>query len=606
MENGKEKPKYNMWQNSAFMMQQAWRYNKIVLWTLVVIAALALANSLLGLFVTPTIINAVEEQVPLGQLVRIILLFVGGLMLVGGARGYFDTIVMLPRVFVRLRIYAAINNKTYSTSYPNTENQDARKLANRALLTTDSDHRPTQAIWVTLSGLLTTIAGFIVYLILLRNLEPWIIAVVLVTTVTGFFCTRYINGWGYRHRKEEAEYSRRMYYVSNKAADYHLAKDLRIFGMGSWLEDMYTSSLALYQNFLARRERVYIWGNIIDVALSFLRNGVAYIFLIYMVIDGGLPAATFLLYFVAVGGLTEWVSGILSGFSTLHIQSLEISALREYLDYEEPFKLDGGIALKPNGQNYEFCMKNVSFRHPAGEKDVLKNVNLTIPAGEKLAIVGLNGAGKTTLIKLLCGLYDPTDGEVLLNGQDIKQYNRRDYYEHFSAVFQDFSILATTILDNVSQSHDEPDMERVKWAIEMAGLTEKIESLPEQYNTNVGREIFQEGLELSGGETQRLMLARALYKNAPIIVLDEPTAALDPIAERDIYNKYNELCGGKTAVYISHRLASTRFCDRIILIEDGQIIEEGTHESLVALGGKYAELFEVQSHYYREEAVQNA
>jgi len=570
------------------------------------IAALALANNLLGLFITPAIVAAVEEQIPIGQLSLTILFFVGGLMLVGGGRAFLDTAVLIPRILVRLRLTSATFSKIFNTSYPNTEDQEVRKLLGNAMMSLDSDNSAGQAIWITLSELLTTLAGFVIYLILLRNLEPWIIAVVLVTTVVSFLFTRHFNGWGYRNRKEEGEYNRHMQYVINKALDHQLAKDLRIFGMGSWLNDMYKSTLSLYQNFMARRERVYILGDIIDIVLSFARNGIAYIYLIHMVIGGDLPASVFILYFMAVGGLTEWISGILSGFTRLHMQCLDISSVREFVEYKESFNLNEGIPLKPEAKGYELQLKNVSFRHSGGENDTIKNINLSIPAGEKLAIVGLNGAGKTTLIKLLCGFYDPTDGEVLLNGQNIKQYNRWDYYRHFSAVFQDFSVLPTTIADNISQTYGHADMERIKNVVELAGLTKKIESLPQQYDTAVGREIYEEGIEFSGGETQRLMLARALYKNAPIIVLDEPTAALDPIAERDIYNKYNELCGGKTSIYISHRLASTRFCDRVILIEDGVIAEEGTHESLLAAGGKYAELFEVQSHYYQEGAVQNA
>jgi len=600
-----EKAKYNLWQNSLFMFGKAWQHDKTVLWSFVVLASLALGNSLLGLFITPSIIEAVEQRESLSQLVTTILLFVGALMLVGGARGYLNTRVLIPRLILRLRLSTLLFNKMLTTSYPNIEDQKMLKLYDRASRIVDGDGRPAQAVWITFTDLLTTLAGFVVYLIILRNLELWIIAIVLGTTVISFFFTRHINGWAFRNREEEGEYARQMNYIEGQASDYHLAKDLRIFGMEGWLKDVHNSALKLYKGFIARRERVYIWGNVIDIILTLLRNGVAYIYLIYMVIDGNLPASSFLLYFVAVGGLTEWVTGILSGFSTLHMQSLELSIYREYLDYPDPFELEGGIPLKPEMKNYELRFKNVSFRHQAADEDVLKNINLTIPAGEKLAIVGLNGAGKTTLVKLLCGFYAPSDGEVLMNGQNIKQYNRRDYYRHFSAVFQEFSILATSILDNITQTYGEKVTEKVQKVADLAGIKNKIESLPQQYNTSVGREIYEDGIELSGGETQRLMLARALYKDAPIIVLDEPTSALDPIAERDIYNKYNELCDGKTAVYISHRLASTRFCDRIILLEDGVIAEEGTHESLIAAGGKYAALFEVQSQYYRD-GVQNA
>ena len=598
-----EKPKYNLWQNSAYMLSLAWKYNKSVIWATIIVAVLALTNNLLGLFITPSIVSAIENQMPISQLVFTVLFFVGGLMIVGGARAYMDTGVIIPRILIRLRLSSAATYKMFSTSYPNTEDQKVRKLLGKAAQALDSDQTATQAIWETFSELLTRFAGFVIYLILLRSLEPWIIVVVLVTTIISFLFTRHINGWGYRNRDKEGEYSRYMYYVMNKAMDHHLAKDLRIFGMGSWLDDMYKSTLSLYQGFIAKREQIYIWGDIIDTALSFLRNGIAYIYLIHMVIGGDLPASVFVLYFMAVSGLTEWVHGLLTGFSRLHTQGLELSNVRELIEYDEVFKFDEGAPLEPEVKSYELRLKNVSFRHSGSENDVIKNINLTIPAGEKLAIVGLNGAGKTTLIKLLCGFYDPTEGEVLINNQNIKQYNRWDYYRHFSAVFQDFSVLPVSISDNITQSHGLADMEKVKKAVSLAGLKQKIESLPEQYNTNIGREIYEDGIEFSGGETQRLMLARALYKDAPIIVLDEPTAALDPIAERDIYNKYNELCGGKTSVYISHRLASTRFCDRIILIEDGVIAEEGNHENLLAAGGRYANLFEVQSHYYKEGAV---
>ena len=194
---------------------------------------------------------------------------------------------------------------------------------------------------------------------------------------------------------------------------------------------------------------------------------------------------------------------------------------------------------------------------------------------------------------------------MLLNGRDIRAYNRRDYYRLFGAVFQDFSMLAASVAANVAQRVDAIDMERVKRCVALAGLTEKIESLPQSYDTLLGREVYEDAPELSGGELQRLMLSRALYKNAPLILLDEPTAALDPLAESDMYARYNELTQGRSAVYISHRLASTRFCDRILLIDGGAIAEEGTHDQLMAAGGQYARLYEIQSRYYGKENIRH-
>lgn len=230
----------------------------------------------------------------------------------------------------------------------------------------------------------------------------------------------------------------------------------------------------------------------------------------------------------------------------------------------------------------------------------MKDLALTIRAGEKVAIVGLNGAGKTTLIKLISGLLDPSDGQVLLNGVDIREFNRGDYYSVFSTVSQNFSVLDTTIAENVSQTVKPFDRAKVEKCLDLAGLSQRIGQLSAGIDTKLGKKLWDDGLELSGGEIQRLMLARALYRNAPILVLDEPTAALDPLAENDIYLKYNEMTENKTSIFVSHRLASTRFCDRILFIGNGGIQEEGSHEDLLALGGAYSDLFQVQSRYYRD------
>lgn len=601
-----EKPKYNLWQNSGYMIMLAWKKQKSVIWLCLILAALAVITSLVGLFITPTILGQIESTVPIGKLITTIIIFAVILMVVNAANSYFNTNTLFGRVNVRINLVSMIHEKFMTMSYPNTEDQGIKKKLDKAIMSVSANSEATEAIWDTLTDLLKNISGFIIYLILLVSINPIIIAIVLVTTVTGFFINKHINSWGYRHRDEEAEYSRRMNYISEKAKDYHIAKDIRIFGMRGWLEDVYNSTFRLYQAFIIRGEKVYIWGNVVDMLLTLMRNGIAYLYLVNMVLYNDLSASQFLLFFSAIGGFTSWMSGILSGFSTLHRQSLDISALREFLEYPELFLFENGTVLQPDvSKPYEIELRNVSFRYPEAEKDTLKNINLTIKAGEKLSVVGLNGAGKTTLVKLICGFYDPTDGEVLLNGVNIKKYNRRDYYTLFSAVFQDFSLLAATIAGNISQANDNIHMEKVIDCAEKAGLAEKINCLPDKYEAYIGKEVYENGIELSGGETQRLMLARALYKNAPVIILDEPTAALDPIAESDIYNKYNELTEGRTSVYISHRLASARFCDRIILIDKNVISEEGNHDSLIARKGKYSELFELQSRYYREGGAEN-
>lgn len=598
----KERPKYNLWQMSAYMMRMAWKEQKSVLLLSAVLVFVALATNLLELFIVPVILQKIELAVPLGELLTSIALFSVGLMLLASLKEYVSSNTLFGRILIRSQvILGSINNKTYTTSFPNTEDPKLLKTLEKAYHTTNNNTDAAEAIWGTLTEVTQSVAGFIIYLALLSSLDPVLIAVVLATTVTGYFLSKRINEWGFRHRDEEAGLVKKMRYVYTKAEDITLAKDIRIFGMRPWLEGVFSSTLRAYDAFILRREKVYIWANVLDVVLSLLRNGIAYYYLITLTLSGGLPASQFLLLFAAVGGFTTWVTTLLTSFSTLHMQSLDLNVVREYTETPEPFKFSQGKPLPEDAHRAcQIELRNVSFRYPGTQTDTLHNLSLTIKAGEKLAIVGLNGAGKTTLVKLICGFYDPTAGSVLLNGEDIRQYNRHDYYKQFSAVFQQFSVLEATLAQNVSQSVEDADINKIKDCIEKAGLTDKVAALPQLEQTHIGRKVFEDGIELSGGEMQRLMLARALYKDAPIIVLDEPTAALDPIAENDIYLKYNEMTAGRTSVYISHRLASTRFCDRIIYLADGNIAQEGTHSGLMKQGGAYADLFSVQSKYYQE------
>lgn len=597
------KPKYNLWQNTGFMLRTSRKYAKSVFPLCIVLALLSAGKSVAELLIAPAILNKIELSASLGSVVFTIAAFALVLMLLSGLRSYVDTNALFGRIAVRSQgIYLSISRKYAETSYPNLLNTDFLALGKKASAACDANSEASEAIWTTLTDLMTSCIGFIVYLALLTNLNLWLAALVAATTAVSYFASKRINEWGYLHRSEELELTKRIEYANKTATSREFAKDIRMFGLRGWLEDLWGSTMRLYSAFCAKRERKYIWANIIDIVLTFLRNGIAYAFLIGITVKNGLPASQFLLYFAALSGFAQWVVEILDKLSVMHKQSLDISTIREFLDWDEPFDLNGGerIAFEPNKQ-YEIRLDNVSFRYPKADKDTLSHINLTVHPGEKLAIVGLNGAGKTTLVKLVCGFLDPTEGRILLNGEDIRKFNRNDYYALFSAVFQEFSVLDVTVKENVAQCVDGIGETRVWQCIDKAGLTEKIQSLPKGIETHLGRRVFKDGVEFSGGQTQRLMLARALYKNAPILVLDEPTAALDPIAENDIYQKYNDMTHGRTSFFISHRLASTRFCDRIIFVDSGKIAEEGTHDELLKNGGGYAYMFEVQSKYYRSD-----
>lgn len=596
-----------MGQNAWYMIKLAWTSGEKKVIVLSLLSALfAVALNLINLYVSPTILSVVERQASAAELILTVAVFTAALMAVSAASSYVNTNTRYGRISVRCEIITLLNKKAATTSYPNLYDEKFKKLRTKSQEAINSNQAATEAIWTTLTDLTANIIGFVFYVILMSSIQPLLLAAILVTTVISYFVSNHLNEWGYRHREEESEYATQIYYLDRRSSDLTVAKDIRIFGLRSWLDALYAKSMAAYTAFQSKAQGVYIWASIVDLLLTFLRNAIAYAYLIGLVIGNGLSVSEFLLFFSAAGGFTAWVSGILGGLNTLHTQSLDISTVRECLEYPEPFKFEDGAPIEAEeGRFYEIRLENVSYRYPGADKDTLTNIDLTLHPGEKLAVVGLNGAGKTTLIKLICGFLDPTEGRVLLDGNDIRAYNRRDYYKMFSAVFQSFSLLAGTIATNVAQDSEGIDMERVVDCVDKAGLRKKIESLKDGYETYLNREVFEDAILLSGGETQRLMLARALYKNAPFIVLDEPTAALDPIAESEMYQKYNEMTSGKSSIYISHRLASTRFCDRIIMIADGGIGEEGTHEELLKAGGKYAKLYEVQSKYYKEGADEN-
>ena len=594
----------NIFQNCAFMISRAWRDCKSVLVIVLGIILCGVAASLLELFVVPAILEAVGRGVSPGEFVRMILWFTLGMTAVRALRSYLDANSLFGRVRVRTGLCLDLHMTFCRTSFPHIEDPDYVKRAIKASRCLDGNSDAGEHIWTTLAELLTNVICFVIYLLLLARVGPWVAALCIALSAAGYFAGEHIRAWRYRHREEEAALMHKADYVVNRSKDMKLAKDIRIFGIGPWLTELYEKYTRLMQDFYVKAYRQDMWADLLDVALAFLRNGAAYGLLIAMALRGELTAAAFVLYFTAVSGFTQWVTGIFSGLGALHRESLDIAALREFMEEPELFRFGDGkpLAVKKN-HLYTLELRDVSFRYPGADHDTLSHVNLTLHPGEKLAVVGRNGAGKTTLIKLLCGFYDPTEGQVLLDGEDIRQYDRRDYYRHFAAVFQQFSILAGTMAENVAQATGE-NVDRPKmWdCLERAGIADKVRELPQGEDTHLGREVYLDGVDLSGGQLQRLMLARALYKDAPMVIMDEPTAALDPLAEAEIYENFDSLVKGRTALYISHRLASTRFCDHIAMFDHDGLREYGTHEELMARRGSYYEMFTVQGKYYTQGA----
>ena len=403
-------------------------------------------------------------------------------------------------------------------------------------------------------------------------------------------------------KDDRAVTERRLNYVTKNARDFAAAKDIRLYNLRVLL-----GNLSRY--YLARRKKQlddqYGWYVMEDVALAFgslLIQGGAYAFLIYKMVTSDLPGAQIVLFFSAMISFGSFLQGVSTNLDGVYKANLSVNDYRNFMAIKS-VSVEAHGAPVPQTDRYEFAFERVSFTYPGSDTPVLKELSFTWRAGERLALVGVNGAGKTTLVKLICGLYRPTSGRILLNGQDIAFFGREDYYRIISAVFQDPRLLPVSVAVNVSmRQKEETDEAKLDRCLTLAGLKEKIDSLPEGADTLLVKEVNEDGTALSGGETQKLLFARALYKDAPILILDEPTAALDPIAEQELYEQYGAVTEGKTSLYISHRLSSTRFCDNILLLDGGVIAEAGAHAELLAKNGKYAEMFRMQSQYYQKEA----
>ena len=598
----KEKPKYNILQNSVYVIKTTWSRDKTVLFVILAKIVLTIALSITGLFLPKIVIAQIISGVQVNTLVITALAFTAITVIMQASKHYIDSAFDFRRWILRSKVSYDILTKDITTDYANLENEKYNHLKEKSMLQTRYNNCSTEQIYDTFTNIGINVLGFITYIILLVSVNPFVLLITAVTTIFGVLVRLWANKWVYDHNWETSNFGT-LYYINNGVArNYIMAKDIRMFAMVDWIKDMYNAIMKLAYDFNRRVQTKQLIADLVDCAATFMREGIAYAYLIWQALHFGLPVDSFVLMFAAIGGFSGWIAGILNNYSELYMHSLNYCLIREYLEYPNKFKYDEGESIKPETKNgYSLELRNVSFRYNGAESNTLENINLTIKAGEKLAVVGLNGAGKTTLVKLLCGFYDPDEGEILLNGKDIRKYNRTQYYNLFTAVFQDFNILPLSIAENISQrSNDELDKNKISRCLEMADLDKKINSLPDGAASMLERYVNDDAVQLSGGEMQKLMLARALYNESPILILDEPTAALDPIAESKLYNRYNELASGKTSVYISHRLASTRFCNRVILIEKKTIAEIGTHDELLKMGGKYANLFEIQSKYYKE------
>ncbi len=601
-----KRKKYNYPGNLKFMLREHWDFDKSYVLLQIGLTPLGALTSVVAAYLPKVVLDCVESKSEISDLLIKVGVMSAVLIVFSYLQGVLQNKSWTGRMLTRdILLHRLICNKVMSMDYNNYTYNETRVLREKAWNAIHGwDGSVARFIELNCTAA-SSFFGFSAFTAIIVDCNPWFIPILILCYGISMLGWMIFQKWKDKMKDKVAEIFLRLHYVTYRSKDFSNAKDVRIYNMSDFLMKKIDKHLDDANGWNILRNNGHYFNCMLEDVFKFGVSIAAYIYLIHLKLNSDMTLGDFSLYFGAITGFGQWLARLVDSISEIISGAHNVSDFRSFLDIEDKMNKGKGEKL-PCGNELpcEIELKNLSFSYDEAEKPSVDNLSLKINKGEKIAVVGVNGAGKSTLVKLICGLFIPQEGQVLINGVDSRLFNRDEYYELFSTLFQDCSLLPATVAKNIALCKENKiDRDRLRECMRLAGILDKVESLPQKENTLLVREVHEGAVAFSGGELQRLLLARALYKDAPIIILDEPTAALDPIAENDMYLKYSELTKDKTAIYISHRLSSTRFCDRIILLDDAKIAETGTHEELLALGGKYAEMFETQSKYYREEAV---
>ena len=517
--------------------------------------------------------------------------------IVGFIKSYIEMSCDTKITALRIDYLADQFQKMVEMDYKYVEDASFNETYGRALEATSSNYNGIEGVY---HKLFTTPAVFltsILFSLWIGRVSIWILLSLILNLIANLWIQRKVSQYEYSMKNELSRQHRRKRYYYETTHDFSFGKEIRLYNLKKRVLENYNKEIQKYidLNYLIK-QREFALG-FLGLFTLLINQAALYGILIWKVVNG-MSIADFSMYLALILQLSFLLNTLVDDMSFIHKETLYVQDFFEFMDTD--LGENGGEKKAIENDTLEIEFKNVSFKYPKTDNYIFKNLNLKIPKGQRLAIVGLNGAGKSTLVKLMTGLYDVDEGEILINGIPIKEFTKKELYSMFSVVFQDVNILAYTLGENVACTSENINSDRVYEVLDKVGLKEKVDSFPKGLEQMMLKIIDENGTELSGGESQKLAIARALYKNGNMVIMDEPTSALDALAEAEIYKDFSELVENKTSIYISHRLSSTKFCDAIALFDKTGLIEYGTHDELMEKQGEYYKMFTIQGKYYQE------
>lgn len=580
-----------------FFLEQGWKYDKVYILWLFLLQIITAISPIAAALLPKMVIDELAGLQRMEHLVVYVFVFIGWICLSNGLTVFLTKDCFTHRCRVDTAFGLEMHERLAKADYANLESPDFKDIQEKAKKFLTCDYHGFGYLLdcgASILGQMITIAGLIA---ILSTIEIWMMILFAGLAVIASLIESKAMRKAMTLSMDVVKHNRRRIYYAELFEQARYGKEIRINSMSRWLLEREKQVADKADENTALQNHYYIVSGLKRAGLTFIQQGVSYGILISKVLTGSLSIGAFTMSISAVASFSAAVRNLMDLLTEIRAYDLYYDQLDEYLHIPQLLCTGKHKVISKKKCRIEFC--NVGFRYPGSENWALRHIDLVIDSGERLALVGENGSGKSTLIKLLCRLYVPTEGVILMDGVDIQEYDYDQYLEQFSAVFQDFQLFDCSIRDNILLGKA-MNRDRLEEIIEQVGLQSKVASLPEGIDTIVGRRFDEAGFEPSGGEAQKIVLARVLCKNTPVIILDEPTAAMDPRAEYELYHRFDSMIRDKTAIYISHRLSSCRFCHRIAVLHQGYLVECGNHDTLLAKHARYAELYNLQAQYYTE------